>query len=95
MRVHRSFGIAVLLLCLAACCARLSQENFDKIHEGMSQKEVREILGEPVDASGAILLSPQVFQHVFQYVRADPVTVETKHEGKLNAYRVAGLKTAQ
>jgi hypothetical protein len=56
MRVHRSFGIAILLLCLAACGARLSQENFDKIHEGMSQKEVREILGEPVDASGASLL---------------------------------------
>ena len=56
MHVHRSFGIAILLLCLAACGARLSQENFDKIHEGMSQKEVREILGEPVDASGASLL---------------------------------------
>jgi hypothetical protein len=56
MRVHRSFGMAILLLCLAACGARLSAENFDKIHEGMSQKEVREILGEPVDASGASIL---------------------------------------
>jgi hypothetical protein len=35
MRVHRSFGITILLLCLAACGARLSAENFDKIHEGM------------------------------------------------------------
>ena len=35
---------------------RLNQENFDKIREGMSQREVREILGEPVDASGASLL---------------------------------------
>ena len=56
MRLHRSFGIAILLLWLAACGARLSAENFDKIHEGMSQKEVREILGEPVDASSASLL---------------------------------------
>ena len=56
MRVHRSFGIAILLLCLAACGARLSQENFDKIHQGMSQKEVREILGEPVDAEGRSFL---------------------------------------
>ena len=56
MRLHRSFGIAILLLCVVACGARLSQENFDKIHEGMSQREVREILGEPVDASGASLL---------------------------------------
>ena len=56
MRVHRLFGIAILLLCVAACGSRLSQENFDKIHEGMSQKEVRAILGDPVDASGASLL---------------------------------------
>jgi outer membrane protein assembly factor BamE (lipoprotein component of BamABCDE complex) len=56
MSVRRSFGVAIVLLCLAACGSRLSQENFDKIREGMSQKEVREILGEPVDASGASFL---------------------------------------
>jgi uncharacterized protein DUF3862 len=56
MRIHRSLGAAILLLCLAACGSRLNQENFDKIREGMSQKEVREILGEPVDASGASVL---------------------------------------
>jgi outer membrane protein assembly factor BamE (lipoprotein component of BamABCDE complex) len=56
MRIHRSLGIAILLLCLAACSSRLSQENFDKVHEGMSQKEVRDILGEPVNASSASLL---------------------------------------
>ena len=36
--------------------SRLNQENFDKIHDGMSQKEVREILGEPVDAEGRSFL---------------------------------------
>ena len=56
MRVHRLIGVAILLLGLAACGSRLNQENFDKIHDGMSQKEVREILGEPVDASGASIL---------------------------------------
>ncbi len=56
MRVHRRLGFAILLMCLAACGSRLSQENFDKVREGMSQKEVREILGEPADASGASLL---------------------------------------
>ena len=56
MRIHRSLGVVILLLCLAACGSRLNQENFDKIREGMSQREVREILGEPVDASGASLL---------------------------------------
>ena len=56
MRIHRSLGVAILLLCLAACGSRLNQENFDKIRDGMSQKEVREILGDPVDASGASFL---------------------------------------
>jgi len=56
MRTLRSVGVAVLLLFLAACGSRLNQENFDKIRDGMSQKEVREILGEPVDASGASFL---------------------------------------
>jgi outer membrane protein assembly factor BamE (lipoprotein component of BamABCDE complex) len=56
MRVHRSLGVAIVLLSLAACGSRLSQENFDKIHQGMSPKEVREILGEPEKASGANLL---------------------------------------
>src|SRR2546430_8805980 len=56
MRVHRSLGVAILILCLAACGSRLNQENFDKVRDGMSQKEVREILGDPVDASGASFL---------------------------------------
>ena len=56
MRVRRSLGVAILMLSLAACGSRLNQENFERIREGMSQKEVREILGEPVDASGASLL---------------------------------------
>jgi len=56
MRVHRSVGVAILLLTLAACSPRLNQENFEKIRDGMSQKEVREILGDPVDASGASFL---------------------------------------
>ena len=56
MRIHRSLGVAILLLCLAACGSRLNQENFEKVRDGMSQKEVREILGDPVDASGASFL---------------------------------------
>lgn len=56
MRVSRSIGIAVMLVCLAACGSRLSQENFDKIREGMSQKEVRDILGEPANAEGGSVL---------------------------------------
>jgi outer membrane protein assembly factor BamE (lipoprotein component of BamABCDE complex) len=56
MRIHRSIGVAILLLCLAACQSRLSQENFDKVHEGMTQKEVRDILGDPVSVEGRSFL---------------------------------------
>src|SRR5438105_14081250 len=56
MRVHRSVGVAILLLTLAACSSRVNQENFDKVRDGMAQKEVREILADPVDASGASFL---------------------------------------
>ena len=66
MRIHRSLGVALLLLCLAACGSRLNQENFDKIRDGMSQKEVREILGDPVDASGASFLGLSSGEAVWQ-----------------------------
>ncbi|RJR42814.1 MAG: outer membrane protein assembly factor BamE [Deltaproteobacteria bacterium] len=37
---------------LAACgSSRLTQENFDKIHTGMTQAEVTAILGEPTESS--------------------------------------------
>src|SRR5262249_43674101 len=52
-------GIALLLLAagLAACGgSRLNQENFDKIRDGMSPKEVRDILGDPVDSAGGSFL---------------------------------------
>jgi outer membrane protein assembly factor BamE (lipoprotein component of BamABCDE complex) len=74
MRVHRSFGLALLLF-LAACGSRLSQENFDKIREGMSQREVREILGDPVDASGASLLGISGGEAVWK----DDKTIITVH----------------
>jgi hypothetical protein len=44
------------LMVLCACGSRLSQENFEQIRDGMSQKEVRAILGDPKDASGGSLL---------------------------------------
>jgi len=66
MRIHRTLGVALLLLCLAACGSRLNQENFDKIRDGMSQKEVREILGDPVDASGASFLGLSSGEAVWQ-----------------------------
>jgi hypothetical protein len=56
VRIFRSFGVAVVFLCLVSCGSRLNRENFDKIHEGMSPSEVRDILGKPGDASDTKIL---------------------------------------
>lgn len=39
-------------------------------------------------AGGEILISPEVHQRVWRLVETEPVSVETKHEGRLSAYRV-------
>ena len=75
MPIHRSIGIAILLLALAGCSSRLSQENFDKIREGMSQKEVRDVLGEPVNAEGSSFLGLSGGEAVWK----DNKTVITVH----------------
>ena len=41
---------------------------------------------------GGILLSPEIYQHVFQYIRAEPLSIDIKNEGKFNAYRLVELK---
>ena len=44
--------IVLFSLCLAACgTSQLTQENFDKIHTGMTLAEVTAILGEPTESS--------------------------------------------
>jgi adenylate cyclase len=45
-------------------------------------------------ASGEILISPALHQHVWRYVDTELTTIETKHEGRLSAYRLTGLKGA-
>jgi hypothetical protein len=44
----------VRLLCtilLVGCGSTISEENFEKIHSGMTQAEVRAILGEPTESA--------------------------------------------
>ena len=42
----------ILLVLLAGCGSKITQENFDKIQAGMSREEVKGILGEPTESSG-------------------------------------------
>ena len=45
-------GIIALLVfgLLAGCSSRVTRENYDKIHAGMSQDEVKAILGAPTES---------------------------------------------
>ena len=43
-------------------------------------------------AGGEILISQEMYGHVFRIIEALPVSISTKHEGELAAYRVVGLK---
>jgi outer membrane protein assembly factor BamE (lipoprotein component of BamABCDE complex) len=40
-----------MLLWLAGCGSKITQENFDKIQVGMGQDEVTTILGKPTESS--------------------------------------------
>jgi len=46
-------------------------------------------------AGGEILISPALHQRLWRYVDAELTAIETKHEGRLNAYRLKGMKSAK
>jgi hypothetical protein len=53
MKTLRHFATALAMLVLAACNAAsvtLTQDNLDKIQEGMSSAQVKSILGSPTDS---------------------------------------------
>jgi hypothetical protein len=47
---------AFLALLALAACSKVSQENFGKIHDGMSEQEVQGILGSPTESSSVSVL---------------------------------------
>lgn len=51
-----SFRSAALLgICLLlAACNKVNQENFSKIHAGMTKAEVEQLLGAPTECAGAL-----------------------------------------
>ncbi len=51
----KTFAAAAIVLLLAAC-SKLTQENFSKVQEGMTEAEVKSILGEPTESSSVQLL---------------------------------------
>jgi len=53
MRI-RSFAFAAILL--LAACSKVTQENFAKVQDGMTEQEVAAILGNPTESSSSSVL---------------------------------------
>jgi hypothetical protein len=49
--MRQSIAAVLAALLLAACGSKVSAENFERIRNGMTQKEVVAILGEPTETS--------------------------------------------
>ena len=87
------------------CSLGIGVHSGEVLHGFLGGAEMLEftVIGEAVNRAsrfcsaaeaGAILLSPEVFNRVFQLVRAESTAIDTKKEGKTNAYRVIELKSA-
>jgi len=50
----RALALAALLL--VAACSKVTQENFAKVQDGMSEQDVRALLGDPSESSSAQIL---------------------------------------
>ena len=51
---------AALALSLAGCGSKITQDNFAKIHQGMTKQEVVDLLGQPTDSSSVHVLGLSV-----------------------------------
>lgn len=70
---------------------------------GTSDRMEFTVIGEAVNRTerycaaateGQVLISPEMHDHVWRVVESEQVTIPTKHEGDLNAYRVHRLKAS-
>ena len=46
-------ALVLVAACLLAACSKVTQENFARIQDGMSEQEVAAILGSPTESSSA------------------------------------------
>lgn len=76
--------ILVLVLLLAAC-SKVTQENYLRIEEGMTEQEVNTLLGKPTDSNSVSVLG--VSGTVSRWTGADGVITVRFINGK------AGIKT--
>jgi hypothetical protein len=51
-----AFAVPCAVLLLLAACSKVTQENYAKIHSGMTEQEVAAILGNPTESTSSSLL---------------------------------------
>jgi adenylate cyclase len=87
----------------ASCEIGIGVHCGDVVHGFIGSTECMEytVVGDTVNFSsrysacargGEVLLSPEIHQRVWEHVHAEKMTIETKHEGKVSAYRVIRLR---
>jgi hypothetical protein len=64
-------NLCVVLLLALAACSKVSQENFAKLQDGMSEQEVAAILGSPTESQSVSVLG--VSGTVSRWVSGDAV----------------------
>ena len=89
MKIHALVLIAVLLL---AACSKVTQENFARIQDGMSEQEVAAILGSPSESSSASVLG--ISGTSSEWAGSDAVITVRFVNGKLalKSYAKSGAK---
>ena len=91
----RRFLLALLAACLIAACSRVTQENFLKIQDGMSEEEVISLLGRPTESNSVNVLG--VSGTASRWVGGDAVITVRFVNGKVafKSFDKAGAKVRQ
>ena len=84
--------LVLIVLLLAAACSKVTQENFGRIQDGMSEQEVAAILGSPTESSSASVLG--ISGTSSSWVTSDSVVTIRFVNGKvaLRSFEKSGAK---
>ncbi len=56
MKYFSTIFLAIIALVVITGCSRLTQDNLQKVHNGMTTADVKAVLGEPTDSQTKALL---------------------------------------
>ncbi|HEX4139253.1 MAG TPA: outer membrane protein assembly factor BamE [Candidatus Methylacidiphilales bacterium] len=70
MKTLRTLLLFTAVVALAAC-SKLTQDNLEKVHNGMTSDEVKAILGEPTSSSSGSFLGQTGTEYVYHTDKSD------------------------